>query len=266
MSAIQAAPLTKFQESTTGPNTLNLDLIWILDNDPACVSLYQQTLGLQYQVRAFMKLDELRTALAQAREGEPRLLIADPESTQLLAQIFKANRQVAPGLQIPDTLIVSKIDDLELMRFYLKTGARDYLLKPIRPNELIAKVERALSQISNREILILRNDLDGIQVGDLTFREHQLLTIFLSRPNRSVSRDELYNAIWSKVTVNRKTLDVHLFNLRRKLRPHGYDIVCLEQIFSLQQSVTNEARASKMSEKQLPASNEANQNTLQAVT
>ena len=233
------------QNHTPPSSPTTADLIWVLDNDPACISLYQQTLGLQYHVRSFMKLDDFVAALSQARENEPRLLIADPESTSLLTQMFKANRQVAPGVQIPDTIIVSKSDDLELMRFYLKTGARDYLLKPIRPNELVAKVERALLQISNREILILRNDLDGIQVSDLTFREHQLLTIFLSRPNRSVSREELYNAIWSKVTVNRKTLDVHLFNLRRKLRPHGYDIICHEQIFSLQQSAAAKLRAEK---------------------
>jgi DNA-binding winged helix-turn-helix (wHTH) protein len=87
--------------------------------------------------------------------------------------------------------------------------------------------------MNNREILILRNDLDGIQISDLTFREHQLLTIFISRPERRVGREELYGAIWSKVTVNRKTLDVHLFNLRRKLRPFGYDIFCQDQVFTL---------------------------------
>lgn len=211
------------------------DLIWILDNDPACIALYQQTLGLQYRVRVFSVLDNFMEALTQAREGEPRLLIADPENTKgSLADVFRSSRDNGgSGLTIPDSLIVSRVDDLELIRFYLKTGARDYILKPLRPNELVAKVEKALLQISNREILILRNDLDGIQVSDLTFREHQLLTIFLSHPERSVSRDELYNAIWSKVTVNKKTLDVHLFNLRRKLRPHGYDIVCQDQIFSL---------------------------------
>lgn len=211
------------------------DLIWILDSDPGCIALYQQTLGLQYRVRVFAALDTFMEALTQAREGEPRLLIADPENTKgSLADVFKANRDSGgSGLTIPDSLIVSRVDDLELMRFYLKTGARDYILKPLRPNELVAKVEKALLQISNREILILRNDLDGVQINDLTFREHQLLTIFLSHPERSVSRDDLYSAIWSKVTVNKKTLDVHLFNLRRKLRPHGYDIYCRDQIFSL---------------------------------
>ena len=212
------------------------DLIWILDSDPNCISMYQQTLGLQYLVRPFSSVDAFMESLAKGGDETPRLLISDPETTTgSLVESFKRAREVAgTKLRLPEFLIASRIDDLDLIRFYLKAGARDYILKPLRPNELVAKVEKALNHISNREILILRNDLDGIQIADLTFREHQLLTIFLSRPNRSVKRDELYGAIWSKVTVNRKTLDVHLFNLRRKLRPHGYDVICQESIFSLQ--------------------------------
>jgi DNA-binding response OmpR family regulator len=211
------------------------DMIWILDNDPACKNLYQQTLGLQYTLRCLGSLTELTEALANMNDSEPRLLIADPENVEgSLVEFFRKVRTTSvQSVRLPDMLIVSKLDNLELMRFFLKTGVRDYLMKPIRPNELVAKVERALHQMNNREILILRNDLDGIQVNDLTFREHQLLTIFISKPNRCVTREELYGAIWSKVTVNKKTLDVHLFNLRRKIRPHGYDIVYQNQTFLL---------------------------------
>lgn len=209
------------------------DLIWILDNDPDCIALYQQTLGLQYMVRAFESVDDFIEALVL--HEPPRLLISDPQRTRgSFSDAFKRVRNASgSSLRLPEFMIVSDYDDLDLMRFYLKAGARDYLLKPIRPNELVAKVERILLQISNREVLILRNDLDGIQINDLTFREHQMMTIFLSRPNRSVPREELHNAIWNKVTVNRKTLDVHLFNLRRKLRPNGYDIICEGQTFYL---------------------------------
>jgi DNA-binding response OmpR family regulator len=218
------------------------DLIWILDSDSQCVSLYQQTLGLQYGIRTFNRLGEFSEACSQMNDLIPRLLIADPATIDgSLSQFLNTRKENASSategaLTLPEVVIVTSVDDLDLIRFYLKTGVRDYLLKPIRPNELVAKVERALTAANNREILILRNDLDGIQVNDLTFREHQLLTLFLSRKDRRVSRDDLYDAIWSKVTVNRKTLDVHLFNLRRKIRPHGYDIICKDQIFSLQRA------------------------------
>jgi DNA-binding response OmpR family regulator len=207
------------------------ELIWILDGDRQSLELYRNTLGHQYPLRVFDSLSELTDAMHKPNTPAAQLLIADPEYADgTLHEAFGMGREGGISAQV---MIVSQLDDLELIRFYLKTGARDYLLKPLRANELIAKVERALAQSANREILILRNDLDGITVNDLTFREHQLLTVFLSRPNRTVARQDLHEAIWNKVMVNRKTLDVHLFNLRRKLRPLGYDVICQQQVFSL---------------------------------
>jgi DNA-binding response OmpR family regulator len=210
------------------------ELIWILDGDPKSLALYKSTLGNQYPLRVFDSLDEVTDNMLVPNAVAPQLLIADPEFAEgTLHEAFGTGLNREAGTVSPQVIIVSQRDDLELIRFYLKTGARDYILKPLRTNELLAKVERALAYAANREILIMRNDLDGQTVNDLTFREHQLLTVFLSRPNRTVARQDLHEAIWSKVMVNRKTLDVHLFNLRRKLRPLGYDVICQQQVFSL---------------------------------
>src|SRR5947209_7054360 len=124
------------------------DLLWILDSDAESVSLYQQTLGLQYQVRSFDEMDPLVEALMAIAPEEPRLLIIDPANTKLTMSNF-VGRTAANGssLRLPEFLVCSRADDLELMRFYLKTGARDYIFKPLRHNELIAKVERVLHQI-----------------------------------------------------------------------------------------------------------------------
>ena len=205
---------------------VNVDAIWILDSDPASLALYHQTLGLHYALEVFPNFDAFSSAYQSAPSGTPRLLIVDPEiDRDSLANFF---RRVGTSEQshFPETLVISHIDDLDVMRFYLRSGVRDYLLKPIRPNEIVAKVERVMLQIDNRSVLIFRNDLDGQQVPNLTFREHQILTVLLNRPSRTVQRDQLVEAVWSKTLVNRKTLDVHVFNLRRKLRPIGYDILC----------------------------------------
>lgn len=178
------------------------ELIWILDGDKSCVTLYQQTLGLQYQLRILHSLEDLITATENLPESMVTmpLLIADPETTQgALGEFIRRRNANGQSPRLPECFIITKIDELNLMRFYLKAGVRDYLFKPIRPNELVSKVERALQSINQSEIQILRNDLDGCEVKDLTFREHQLLTLFLSRSDCAVTRDELYDAIWSKV-------------------------------------------------------------------
>lgn len=204
--------------------------IWILDSDVACLSMYHQTLGLQYPLKIFATFEEFSVAFRDAEQGHPRLLIVEPEENRsAISNFFSGFLNPESATHFPQTMIVSRVDDLDLMRFYMRVGVKDYILKPIRPNELIAKVERALQQINSRSILIFRNELDGQQVTNLTFREHQILTVLLNKPSRTCPRDILLDAVWNKTLVNRKTLDVHVFNLRRKLRPMGYDIVCREQ-------------------------------------
>lgn len=208
--------------------------IWILDSDPNCVALYHQTLGLQYPLKVFAEFSQFAEAF-HAASVSPRLLIADPENARgSMSEFFSAFSGTSSTKTLPETIIVSRLDEIELIRFFLKTGVRDYILKPLRPNELVAKAERALLGMESRFQPILRNEFDGIQISELTFREHQILTVLLTRDNRTASREELHDSVWKNMNVNRKTLDVHLFNLRRKLRTYGYDIYCKGTMFSLE--------------------------------
>lgn len=204
---------------------VNVDPIWILDSDPTCVSLYHQTLGLQYPLRIFASFEEFSRAYQLAPKGQPRLLIAEPEDTSSALANFFRGFATSEDAHFPETLIVSHIDEIDLMRFYLRVGVRDYILKPIRPNELVAKVERTMMQINSRSVLIFKNNLDGHALTNLTFRENQIITVLLNQPSRTINRESLLETVWNKTSVNRKTLDVHIFNLRRKIRPIGYDII-----------------------------------------
>jgi DNA-binding NarL/FixJ family response regulator len=222
---------------------VNNDPIWILDSDAACIALYHQTVGLQYPLRVFSTFEEFSAAFREAPQGQPRLLIVEPEEDRAaVSNFFSGFLNPQTSTHFPQTMIVSKLDDIDMIRFYLRVGVRDYILKPLRPNELVAKVERALLQINNRSILIFRNELDGQQVTNLTFREHQILTVLLNKPSRTCPREMLLDAVWNKTLVNRKTLDVHVFNLRRKLRPMGYDILCKGQQLILTKLNTMSAR------------------------
>jgi DNA-binding response OmpR family regulator len=79
---------------------------------------------------------------------------------------------------------------------------------------------------------LLPSELEGKAVLGLTLKERQLLASFLTRTG-VLTRNELHEALWRGVSVNRKTLDVHLFNLRRKIHPLGFDIVCEGQAYGL---------------------------------
>ncbi|MBT3583601.1 MAG: hypothetical protein HN509_01735 [Halobacteriovoraceae bacterium] len=66
--------------------------------------------------------------------------------------------------------------------------------------------------------------VDGKSVENLTAKQRKLLNLFLENLERTVNRGQILEKIWGGDSVNPKTVDVHLYNLRRKLHPYGYII------------------------------------------
>ncbi|MEW6055685.1 MAG: winged helix-turn-helix domain-containing protein [Bdellovibrionota bacterium] len=60
--------------------------------------------------------------------------------------------------------------------------------------------------------------------SELTLKEQQLLSLFLNSRDQSVSRTEILAQIWKNAKVDPKTVDVHLYNLRRKIQNGGIEI------------------------------------------
>ena len=54
--------------------------------------------------------------------------------------------------------------------------------------------------------------------NELTSMERRILDLFLNAPGRCVGRNELILEIWGETHVHPKTIDVHLYNLRKKLQ------------------------------------------------
>ena len=113
----------------------------------------------------------------------------------------------------------------------LELGANDYIAKPVRLRELVARVKAHL-----RETPKVQDNAKGIKLGDLfidmesrtvlvaekpvelTFKEFELLLAMARQPNRVFSRDQLFAQVWgSDFLGESRTVDVHIRYLREKL-------------------------------------------------
>ena len=199
--------------------------IWILEDDKGCQFVYEQTLDHRYKTRYFTKIADFQEALSSI-EQNPALIIADLmlDDGNFMTYL---NDSKDTRLVVTPFIIVSSIDDIDALRFCFMEGALDYLTKPFKKNELIVKIENILSGSTKQTSSVQSHktmNLDGHEIESLTSKQKQLLSLFLNSPGRVVSRDDILEQVWGDTSVHPKTVDVHLYNLRRKLNEFGYII------------------------------------------
>ncbi|MDO4380789.1 MAG: response regulator transcription factor [Clostridia bacterium] len=119
--------------------------------------------------------------------------------------------------------------------FGLYSGADDYITKPFSVTELLARIEAVYRRVKlNKEILNANSDeiicgkfrlstkkravfCDGQRI-DLSQIEFQILELFFSKPNRTISREELLNHVWGESYFgDDKVVDVNIRRLRLKI-------------------------------------------------
>jgi DNA-binding response OmpR family regulator len=136
------------------------------------------------------------------------------------------------GWDIP-ALVVTARDDEETVVAALQAGADDYVVKPPKPLELLARVaalaRRAKAgglpvlRLGAYEIDIQRQRLtvDGSAIV-MTQKEFDLSSYLFQNPGKLLSRDHLLNMIWGiNAEVDTRTVDTHVSRLRKKLTLDG---------------------------------------------
>ncbi|MCC0650523.1 response regulator transcription factor [Clostridioides sp. ZZV15-6598] len=140
---------------------------------------------------------------------------------------------------IPIIILTAKGEEEDKLKGY-EYGADDYITKPFSPKVLLAKVTALLSRYTvdipknslsvGKLFITLKSRQVYVEdkLIDLTYKEFELLRLFMENPNQVFSRDKLLNCIWGyDFEGNTRTVDTHIKTLRKKLGSEGHHIVTL---------------------------------------
>jgi len=145
------------------------------------------------------------------------------------------------GWEVPVVFCTARTDE-EAASDILRMGADDYIPKPVRYMEFMARVHALLRRRKPRQTLLqfgnIEIDLEGHRIRlagadvDLTQREFELAVILLRNVGRVLSREELLAGVWAReADVDTRTVDTHASRLRKKLGLAGESGLMLSSVY-----------------------------------
>ena len=167
--------------------------------------------------------------LRRAREEKWDLLLLDlmlPRKDGL--EVCRDLRRAR--IHTPIIMLTAKTQEAEKV-LGLELGADDYVTKPFSPRELRARVKamlrrfqedrRGIYRFGDVELDFDRGELRrGERRLDATPLEFKLLSVFIQRRGRVLSREQLIDEAWGRdIFVTDRVVDSHVVNLRRKIEP-----------------------------------------------
>ncbi|MFQ3675662.1 MAG: response regulator [Endomicrobiia bacterium] len=222
--------------------------IFVVEDEQDIAKLVSHHLEKEkYKVKIF---NEGTTFLRNLNKEKPDLIILDLMLPDIdgfeICKILKSDQKTS---DIPIIMLTAKGEETDKI-IGLELGADDYVTKPFSVRELVSRVKAVLKRTMNislekssksftkdivfKEIKLNKEKFE-VFVNDkrvyLTTTEFKILEMFLSHPGRVFSRENILDYLWGtdKAVIDR-TVDVHIKNLREKLKPAGRYIVNIRGI------------------------------------
>ena len=207
-------------------------MIWCVEDDSSIrdIEVYALT-STGFDARGFEDGDSFWNAL---QSGKPELVMLDVmlpgKDGVTLLKMMKASEELR---DIPVIMATAKGSEYDKIQS-LDLGADDYLVKPFGIMEMVSRVKAVLrrckrsapSNLLKLDGLVLNPDehtvaIDGERVI-LTYKEYELLHLFLSQPGIAFTREQLLSSVWNtEFAGETRTVDMHIRTLRQKLSCYG---------------------------------------------
>jgi DNA-binding response OmpR family regulator len=216
--------------------------ILIVDDEKRTVSLLQSYLTQEgYRV---VTAYNGREALEIADNESPDLVILDIMMPEMNGYEFMRAHRAEKDT--PIIMLTAKVEDDDKV-VGLELGADDYVAKPFKPRELMARVRNILRRTGKKgtktqalKVLDIFLDRDtrevfaGERAVDLTPSEFDLLAALMSAPGRVFSRLDLLDVIQGiRYEGYERTIDTHIKNLRAKIETDPRNPKYIETVYGV---------------------------------
>lgn len=215
-----------------GGKTMNQPKILVVDDDKEIVGAIKKRLEMEdYEIiTAYDGLEAMDILMEQ----EVQLLIIDVMMPKMDG--LSATMKIRESKNIPIIILSAKTEESDKI-LGLSMGADDYISKPFRPDELVARVKSQLRRYmqfggmnaaeSNKEQIIngglildmkgKRMMVDGEPVK-LTATEYKIVSLLMNNLGRVFSADEIYERVWNEEAyATENTVMVHIRRIREKI-------------------------------------------------
>ena len=216
-------------------------MIWCVEDDASIrdIEVYALT-STGFEARGF----EDGTSFWDALQTEqPELVVLDVmlpgiDGVELLKRM-KASEELQ---NIPVIMATAKGTEYDKIQS-LDLGADDYLVKPFGIMEMVSRVKAVLRRCKRTQPAKLLS-IDGLVLNPsehtvsidgerviLTYKEYELLHLFLSQPGIAFTREQLLSSVWNtEYSGETRTVDMHIRTLRQKLGPYGHLIETVRNV------------------------------------
>lgn len=203
-------------------------MIYVVEDDKAIRNLVAYALGEKgYEVKTF---EDGLDIVEIIRDNPCELLLLDlmlpgKDGVEILKEIREFSN-------IPVIILTAKTDEFDKV-LGLESGADDYITKPFSILELLSRVKAVLRRSSKKDtdhinyknisINIKKRTVkvDGEKI-DLTYKEFEMLNLFMNNLTNVITRDDFLIKIWGyDYQGETRTVDVHIASLRNKLKDAG---------------------------------------------
>ena len=215
-------------------------LIYIIEDDDsireieefALINAGHKVLGFACARDFYRRLDDVIPDLCLVD-----IMLPDESGNEIVRKL----RKNPDTKNIPVIMVTAKTTEMDLVRG-LEDGADDYIKKPFSVMELMSRVEALLRRVQPREVeelvldeLVMNNvkhevTVEG-RVVELTFKEYELLSLFLVNKGIVLSRDTIMDKVWgTDYEGESRTIDMHVKTLRQKLGNYGNRIRTIRNV------------------------------------